>query len=208
MKKLILISFFSLLLGGCISSQNILSEGKLNKGMSKSELRNILLFSYSGDDPFILGGGSEWFSSQNKEIVWGEKRNIFFVFKNVSEQISCGILLCKNGNGTLDFWHSNLVEARDSAKFNIQAKLETLPERSANQSGRDAFAKRWNDPGYTEASWPQKESFWIFIKKPPSNADMYAQMACRIGKDEYGVSGFTITVWDFNKKQYGKASCY
>ena len=89
-----------------------------------------------------------------------------------------------------------------------KTKPKVTQQKTINQAGRDAFAKRWKDPGYTDAGWPQKESFWIFIKSPPKNADMYARIACGIAQDEYKISGFSITVWDFNKKQYGKARCY
>ena len=43
----------------------------------------------------------------------------------------------------------------------------------------------------------------------PSNpVDVYAALACKIAKSEYNVKGFMITIWDFNKKKYGKAGCY
>jgi len=84
----------------------------------------------------------------------------------------------------------------------------TISKTTINESGRKALVQRWNDPGFTEAGFPQKESFWIFIKSPPNPADAYAALACKIAKSEYNVKGFTITVWDFNKKKYGKARCY
>ena len=84
----------------------------------------------------------------------------------------------------------------------------TISKTTINEAGRKALVQRWNDPGFTEAGFPQKESFWIFIKSPPNPADAYAALACKIAKSEYNVKGFTITVWDFNKKKYGKARCY
>lgn len=84
----------------------------------------------------------------------------------------------------------------------------TSSKTTINESGRKALVQRWNDPGYTEASFPQKDSFWIFIKSPPNPADVYATMACKIAKSEYNVKGFTITIWGFDKVKYGKARCY
>jgi len=86
--------------------------------------------------------------------------------------------------------------------------LLLLPINTFADSGRDGLLDRWNDPGYTRSEFPQKESFWIFLKSPPPNADMYAKLACQIAKSEYNVKGFTITVWGFNNKKYGKARCY
>ena len=95
-------------------------------------------------------------------------------------------------------------------------KEETKPKvvekkttsKTINEAGRAKAIARWNDPGYTKAYFPQKESFWILLKSPPPNADLYAELACRAVKEDYNISGFTITVWDFNNKKYGKARCY
>jgi len=38
---------------------------------------------------------------------------------------SCGIVLCKVGNGTLESWHISLGDARDSTKPKTETKAET-----------------------------------------------------------------------------------
>ena len=214
MKKLLEILVLGLLLSSCATTDSIVSSGKVKKNISKSELSDAFITSYPGDDPLIPGSGSEFFSESNSEIIWGSSKNKFYVFKNVSEPVSCGIFLCKNGNGTLESWHSSLDEARDSIS-NSTSTITSTTTSSTNSilnksesERRKALVNRWNDPGYTEAGFPQKESFWIFLKSPPPNANLYAELACRIAKTEYNLSGFTITVWDFNKKKYGKARCY
>jgi hypothetical protein len=205
-KSLIVLIIF--LLSSCATSEKIISEGKIYKEMSKYELRNTLLLAYPGDDPFIPGAGSEYFSSESKEIVWGINRNIYYIFQNVSEPVSCGIILCKLGNGTLDSWYINLSRARASIKQKVEKK--SLVNNDINSSGRIALANRWNDPGYTKAYFPQKESFWILLKDPPKGkaANLYASMACNIAKKEYGVDGFTISIWDFQNKKQGSYSCF
>ena len=67
---------------------------------------------------------------------------------------------------------------------------------------------RFTDPGYVSSSFPQNESFWVSIKSPPPNADLYAQMVCKIAKSEYELKGFVVTIWGFDKKKYGKFGCY
>lgn len=220
MKKLLGIVVLGLMLSGCATTESIVSSGKIKKNISKSQLQDAFIVSYPGDDPFIPSGGSEFYSDIDTEIIWGENTKKYYVFRYVSEPVSCGILLCKLGNGTLESWHDTLVEARASLpkKENTKAN-DSSPQTSSNQSStsssnnseaerRKALVKRWYDPGYTEAGFPQNESFWIFLKSPPPNADLYAELACRIAKSEYNLKGFTITVWDFNKKKYGKARCY
>ena len=96
----------------------------------------------------------------------------------------------------------------DTDKEETKVIEKKSPTKTINESGRTQAALRWNDPGYTKAYFPQPESFWIILKSPPPNADAYATMACKIVKSDYNISGFTITVWDFNNKKYGKARCY
>ena len=122
-----------------------------------------------------------------------ESIELFFLGNNYSS--STGLYIC----------------SRQEANNKADKKTETtttISKTTINEAGRKALVQRWNDPGFTEAGFPQKESFWIFIKSPPNPADAYAALACKIAKSEYNVKGFTITVWDFNKKKYGKARCY
>ena len=210
MKKLLGILVLGLLLSGCATTDSIVSSGKLKTDMSKSDLESVFFSSYAGDDPFIPGGGSSFFPNSGKEIIWGSNKKMFYVFKNVSKPVSCGTFLCKVGNGTLERWYYGLENARASISENTSTTTSSTNSilGKSESERRKALENRWNDPGYTEAGFPQKESFWIFIKKPPSNADLYAQLACRIAKSEYNLKGFTIRVWDFNKKEYGMARCY
>ena len=105
-------------------------------------------------------------------------------------------------------WFFSGDDPAENKDLDSYLKKDTSSKTTINESGRKALVQRWNDPGYTEASFPQKDSFWIFIKSPPNPADVYATMACKIAKSEYNVKGFTITIWDFDKVKYGKARCY
>jgi len=94
-----------------------------------------------------------------------------------------------------------------------EKKTETKVEKTEtiNHKGREAFALRWQDEGYTKGYWPEgtdSVSFWILIKSPPEDADLYAEVACTIAESEYKIKNFSITIWDFNQKKYGKARCY
>ncbi len=101
--------------------------------------------------------------------------------------------------------------SNDKIKSENKSTNSKVSENKINQAGRDALQYQYNDPGYVESSFPQKESFWIMIKSPPTgdSAKIYAQVVCRQAKEKYNVKGFTITIWGLlDKKQYGKVRCY
>ena len=114
MKKLLAIVVLGLLLTGCATTENLISSGKFKKDMSNSEFQDSFLTSYPSDEPFYPDGGSEFFANSGNEIVWAPNKSQFYVFKNVSQPVTCGIFLCKIGNGTLDTWHDSLDDARAS----------------------------------------------------------------------------------------------
>ena len=102
---------------------------------------------------------------------------------------------------------SKVVNKVDT-KSKTKVETKTTTSSSINEVGRKAASARWNDSGYTKAYFPQKESFWIILKDPPLNSDLYADLACRTVKKDYNIKGFTITIWNFNNKKFGKARCY
>ena len=123
MKKLLGIMVLGLFLSACASNDKIVNSGKLKQNLTKSELQDVLFNSYPGDDPFIPGGGSLFINENNAEIIWGSNKNTYYVFRFVSETVSCGMVLCKLGNGGLESWHSSLKAAKAS-----------LPKKELNQT--------------------------------------------------------------------------
>ena len=99
----------------------------------------------------------------------------------------------------------------DDEKQNPTVKKDVVEEKKINSAGRLKLTKQYNDPGYVESSFPQKESFWIFIKNPPKGeyAVNYATVVCNQAKNNYDAKGFVITIWGLlDKKEYGKFPCY
>jgi hypothetical protein len=33
-------------------------------------------------------------------------------------------------------------------------------------------------------------------------------MVCKIAKTDYGMGGFVVSIWGFDKKKYGEFGCY
>ena len=134
MNKLLEIVALGLLLSGCATTESIVSSGKIKKNLSKSQLQAAFIASYPGDDPFIPGGGSEYYSEIDTEIIWGENIKKYYVFRFVSEPVSCGILLCKVGNGTLESWHNTLDLARASLPKKEKIKVNNSSTQSSSSS--------------------------------------------------------------------------
>ena len=145
MKKLLGIVALGLLLSGCATTESIVSSGKIKKNLSKSQLQAAFIASYPGDDPFIPGGGSEYYSEIDTEIIWGENIKKYYVFRFVSEPVSCGILLCKVGNGTLESWHNTLDLARASLpkkekiKVNNSSTQNSISSTQSSSSSSEAY---------------------------------------------------------------------
>ena len=99
--------------------------------------------------------------------------------------------------------------SNEKVKSVTKTETKQVVKETINKEGRKALANQYNDPGYVESKFVQKESFWIFIKSPPDPADLYAELACNLAKKNHNVKGFTITIWGLlDKKEYGKARCY
>ena len=151
MKNLFLkILALSLLLSGCTTTESIVSSGKIKKNLSKSQLQDAFYVSYPGDDPFIPGGGSEYYSELDAEIIWGENIKKYYVFRYVSQPLSCGILLCKLGNGTLESWHNTLDQARASLPKEEKPKVKNSSSQSSTTSSTSAQSDTTSNESYDE----------------------------------------------------------
>ena len=109
----ILILPFIFFLTACTTGSQIIGSGDVRVGINKSELQSLLFKSYPSEDPFIPGGDSNMFYKENKEIINGSAKTVFYVFRNVTKPVKCGWILCKEGNGYLEKWFYSYSEARD-----------------------------------------------------------------------------------------------
>ena len=153
MKKLLGVVVVFLLLVGCATTASIVSSGKIKKNISKSQLQDAFLVSYPGDDPFIPGSGSEYYSDIDTEIIWGENIKKYYVFRYVSEPVSCGILLCKLGNGTLESWHNTLDEARASLPKKEKKEIDNSSSQSSTSSTSSSQSSTTTKETYNETKY-------------------------------------------------------
>jgi len=111
MKKLLGILVLGLLLGGCTTGAQLISEGKIYKGMTKNQLCTVTLgtplstASYS-EDPCIKPYFSEYFSHSNQEIWYAHGKSVFYVYKDVT-------IPRREGNGTLQTWTFSYSDAKN-----------------------------------------------------------------------------------------------
>ena len=49
-----------LLLTGCATGETLINQGEIYQGMSKNSLRDRMLTTYPGDDPFLYGSFSNF----------------------------------------------------------------------------------------------------------------------------------------------------
>jgi hypothetical protein len=75
-----------ILLISCSSPSQLLSQGMIYPGMSKSSFREVMLFNLDlNDDAFLSGCVREYFSDTRHEIISSSSRSMFYVFKQVTD---------------------------------------------------------------------------------------------------------------------------
>ena len=57
----------------------------------------------------------------------------------------------------------------DDKKQSPTVEKGVVNEKKINSAGRLKLTQQYNDPGYTESSFPSDTSFWLFLKSPPAS---------------------------------------
>ena len=125
----ILILPFIFFLAACSTGSQIIGSGDVRVGMSKSELRSALLMTYPSEDPFLDTGISKMFYKENKEIIYGSARTVFYVFRNVTKPVKCG-WICDYGNGYLEKWFYSYYDAKEYITKKELPKVKTKKKLS------------------------------------------------------------------------------
>ena len=134
---------FSLLfLFSCTTGEKLISSGKIQKGLSKQDMRAKFMSSTLSEDPFLLEGGRLYFSATKTEIIYPSSKSYFYVFTNVFKPMKCGNWACDLGNGYYDSWHVSIPAARkyidetygNKKKIVTKTKKKELPKISQPKS--------------------------------------------------------------------------
>ncbi len=93
MKKILLI----FLLSSCATDVDLISDGKLEIGMSQAEFRDIFIWSTISSDPFLPGCYRKYLPSKELEVIAAEKELIYYVFIKTKKPSDCSM----SGDGVL-----------------------------------------------------------------------------------------------------------
>lgn len=137
-----LLIFLLLFLLSCTTGEKLISSGKIQKGLSKQDMRGKFMSSTLSEDPFLPEGGRLYFSNTKTEIVYPSSKSYFYVFTNVFKPIKCGNWVCDLGNGYYDSWHVSIPAARkyideifgNKKKVVTNKKKKELPKISQPKS--------------------------------------------------------------------------
>jgi hypothetical protein len=116
-----------ILLISCSSPSQLLSQGMIYPGMSKSSFREVMLFNLDlNDDAFLSGCVREYFSDTRHEIISSSSRSMFYVFKQVTDPAP--INNCdKIGNGILFDSFNSYTAAKKSIELQSLDRFD-MPE--------------------------------------------------------------------------------
>ena len=136
MKKLLGILVLGLLLSGCYTATVEETVGgqfqRLNKGMSKFQVRDIFHSVIPADDPFAGGGSNcrlEYIRDKKLEILSSASRNYHFVFENVTiPKVGCHHQKTI-GNGIFYSAHNTLAAAQNAVSSYKSTAKETKPKK-------------------------------------------------------------------------------
>ena len=143
------IYFFGILLflNACASGSSLVEKDLIKPGMTKLDVNFVLAYRSFWDQITVPTAYREYFSEQKKEILAPDKKNkdIYYVFKNVYTPVTCGWVLCKEGNGTLEKTFSNYTKAikfvtgetkepKKTISIEQDGKVEVIPSGDENKS--------------------------------------------------------------------------
>tara|TARA_A100001015_G_C14989909_1_gene713375 strand:- start:681 stop:1232 length:552 start_codon:yes stop_codon:yes gene_type:complete len=127
-KRAILYIIICFFLTGCFASTNSLIQNeKIRLGMTKYQLNGVFAFQSILENPLIPTAYREYFDKEKKEILSDDNnRNAYYVFTNVYDQVTCGWVMCKLGDGRLDRIFYNYNDAinyvKETDKVNYKPK--------------------------------------------------------------------------------------
>ena len=146
------------LLSACASGSSLVEKNVIKPGMSKLDLNFVLAYRSFWDQVAVPLAYREYFVEQKKEILAPDKKNkdIYYVFKNVYKPMTCGWLLCNEGDGTLEKTFTNYTKAvkfvtgenkepKKTISIKQDGKIEEIPSTNSNKSVVNDLAKLIED---------------------------------------------------------------
>ena len=120
--KFIIILPILLFLNNCSTGAKVVNSNKIKPGMTKLDVEWVLSYTAINYQAAIPTGYREYFSNLKKEILADEKKQVYYVYKNVFTPVTCGFLLCNLGDGVLEKTFFDYSDARNFIKGKEEKK--------------------------------------------------------------------------------------
>ena len=113
-------------MAGCVSPNQLISENKIYNGMTKAALESAMLLNISfGQDIIVAGCYREYFPDTNHEIISSEKKEILYLFENVTlpEDPDCNKFFGNSlvGDGYLQGTYKSFLDVYEVTTMGTQA---------------------------------------------------------------------------------------
>ena len=134
--KLIFLFIFTILVASCSTGTKVVNSDKIKSGMTKIDVEFVLSFTAINYQAGIPTGYREYFSNLKKEILADEKKQVYYVYKNVFTPVTCGFLLCNLGDGILEKTFFDYSDARNFVKGKEDIKIEPKSTITIESNGQ------------------------------------------------------------------------
>ena len=121
--KFIIILPILLFLNNCSTGAKVVNSNKIKPGMTKLDVEWVLSYTAINYQAAIPTGYREYFSNLKKEILADEKKQVYYVYKNVFTPVTCGFLICNLGDGVLEKTFFDYSDARNFIKGKEETKI-------------------------------------------------------------------------------------
>ena len=134
--KVIFLFIFTILVASCSTGTKVVNSDKIKSGMTKIDVEFVLSFTAINYQAGIPTGYREYFSNLKKEILADEKKQVYYVYKNVFTPVTCGFLLCNLGDGILEKTFFDYSDARNFVKGKEDIKIEPKSTITIESNGQ------------------------------------------------------------------------
>ena len=141
MKRLIFIASFFFIIS-CSTGTQLTQKNIIKPGMTKLDVNWALYTKAFMDQILIPTSYREYFAKEKKEILASDKKikDIYYVFRNVNRPVTCGWILCKEGDGILDKTFSNYSDAANYVSGEKKEPKKTLTIVENDKTEEISFA--------------------------------------------------------------------
>tara|TARA_B110000259_G_scaffold127889_1_gene144552 strand:- start:96 stop:629 length:534 start_codon:yes stop_codon:yes gene_type:complete len=134
--KVISLFIFTIFISSCSTGTKLVNSDKIKPGMTKLDVELVLSFRAINYQAAIPLGYREYFSNLKKEILADEKKQVYYVYRNVFTPVTCGFILCNLGDGILEKTFFDYSDARNFVKGKEDVKIKPKSTITIESNGQ------------------------------------------------------------------------